>query len=188
MIVDDINFTLKDGRAATLRSPREEDIEGTRAYLIKSSGETHFLLRYPEECKNFTYELEKTIFDDMNSSANGAMLVCAVDGKIAGTCTITQDNWIKTRHRANIAVALLSEYWGQGIGSKMLEALIEIAGKMQYVEQIELEYIEGNSRARALYEKFGFRIVGVRPKAYRLKEGTYLNEYIMIKELQREER
>lgn len=70
----------------------------------------------------------------------------------------------------------------------MLEALIEIAGKMQYVEQIELEYIEGNSRARALYEKFGFRIVGVRPKAYRLKEGIYLNEYIMIKELQREER
>ena len=111
------------------------------------------------------------------------MLVCAVDGKIAGTCTITQDKWIKTRHRANIAVALLSEYCGQGIGSKMLEALIEIAGKMQYVEQIELEYIEGNSRARALYEKFGFRIVGVHPDAIKLKDGTYLNEYLMIKKL-----
>lgn len=70
----------------------------------------------------------------------------------------------------------------------MLEALVDIADKMQYVEQIELEYIEGNSRARALYEKFGFRIVGVRPKAYRLKDGAYLNEYIMIKELQREEK
>lgn len=188
MIVGDINFTLKDGRAATLRSPREEDNEGTRAYLIKSSGETEFLLRYPDECKKLSYELEKSIFDDMNSSENAAMLVCEVEGIIVGTCTITRDKWIKTRHRANIAVALLSDYWGQGIGSKMLEALIDIAEKMQYVEQIELEYIEGNSRARALYEKFGFRIVGVRPKAYRLKDGAYLNEYIMIKELQREEK
>lgn len=43
MIVDDINFTLKDGRAATLRSPREEDIDNIIDFLIKSAGETDYL-------------------------------------------------------------------------------------------------------------------------------------------------
>lgn len=51
--------------------------------------------------------------------------------------------------------------------------------------QMELEYVEGNSRARALYEKMGFRITGVRPNAIRLKDGTLLNEYTMIREIKR---
>lgn len=51
--------------------------------------------------------------------------------------------------------------------------------------QIELEFVEGNVRARQLYEKMGFRITGVRPNAIRLKDGTLLNEYTMIKEIMR---
>ena len=35
------------------------------------------------------------------------------------------------------------------------------------------------------YEKLGFRIIGVKPNAIRLKDGTLLNEYSMIKELKR---
>lgn len=33
MIAKEVEFTLKDGRAALLRSPREEDIPGLLAYL-----------------------------------------------------------------------------------------------------------------------------------------------------------
>ena len=45
-----------------------------------------------------------------------------------------------------------------------------------------MEFVEGNVRARALYEKMGFRITGVRPNAIRLRDGTLLNEYLMIRE------
>ena len=44
---------------------------------------------------------------------------------------------------------------------------------------LELEFIEGNSRARALYERMGFRIVGLRPDGIRLRDGTLCNEYLM---------
>lgn len=53
------------------------------------------------------------------------------------------------------------------------------------VIQMELEFVEGNTCARHLYEKMGFRITGVRPNAIRLKNGTLLNEYMMVKELKR---
>lgn len=51
---------------------------------------------------------------------------------------------------------------------------------------MELEFVEGNARARALYEKMGFRITGVRPNATRLKDGTLLNDYMMVREMKAE--
>jgi ribosomal protein S18 acetylase RimI-like enzyme len=67
----------------------------------------------------------------------------------------------------------------------LFQELLKIAEKNKDILQIELEFIEGNTRARALYEKMGFRITGVKPNAIRLKDGTLLNEYSMIREVKR---
>ena len=69
------------------------------------------------------------------------------------------------------------------LGTKMFEEMIGLAENREGVMQIELEFIEGNARARHLYEKMGFRITGVHPNAIRLKDGTLLNNYTMIKEI-----
>ena len=185
MIITDIEFKLKDGRNALIRSPKDEDIQGMLEYLYVSAGETDYLLRYPEECGKYTAEGEKALFDRVNQSDNEAMLVCLVEGKIAGNCQITWSKGLKTRHRANVAIALLSEYWNQGIGTRLFQELIRIAEENENLIQIELDFVEGNSRARALYEKMGFRITGVKPNAIRLKDGTLLNEYSMIREIKR---
>ena len=185
MIVHDIEFQLKDGRNALIRSPKAEDIKGMLEYLFISAGETDFILRYPEECSKYTPEGEKELFDRVNASDHEAMLVCLVEGKVAGNCQISWSKGIKTRHRASIAIALLSEFWNQGIGTKLFEEMIRIAENNPDILQLELEFVEGNSRARALYEKMGFRITGVRPNAIRLKDGTLLNEYSMIREIKR---
>ena len=185
MLIDEKIFQLKDGRSAVIRSPREEDIPGMLDYLRITAEETDFLLRYPEECGKYTPEGEKLLFDRMNSSDHETMLVCLVDGEIAGNCQISWSTSIKTRHRASVAIALLRKFWNQGIGTRLFEEMICIAEANENILQMELEYVEGNSRARALYEKMGFRITGLRPNAIRLKDGTLLNEYTMIQELRR---
>ena len=185
MIINEIEFTMKDGRKALIRSPKDGDIRGMLDYLYISAGETDFILRYPEECGKYTPEGEKALFDRINASDNEAMLVCIVDGKVAGNCQIVWKNSIKTRHRASVAIALLKEYWNQGIGTRLFREMIRIAEENPNILQMELEFIEGNSRARALYEKMGFRITGVHPNAIRLKDGTLLNEYSMIREIRR---
>ena len=185
MMIQEIAFTLKDGREAVIRSPRDEDIQGMLDYLYVSAGETEFILRYPEECGKYTPEGEKALFDRVNASENEAMLVCLVDGKVAGNCQIVWKTGIKVRHRAFVAIALLKEYWNQGIGTRMFQEMIRIAESNENILQMELEFIEGNARARALYEKMGFRITAVHPNAIRLKDGTLLNEYSMIREIRR---
>lgn len=185
MVVNDIPFTLKDGRKAIIRSAKEEDIPSMLEYLRISAGETEYILRYPEECSKYTYENEKQLFEQINTSEKDAMLVCIVDGKVAGNCQISFNNKIKTRHRVAVAIALLSEFWNQGIGTRFFEELIRIAEADSDVLQMELEYVEGNSRARHLYEKMGFRLAGVHPNAIKLKDGTLLNEYLMIKTIRK---
>lgn len=185
MVIKDIEYTLKDGRNAIIRSPKYEDIAGMLEYLRISASETEFILRYPEECAQFTEDAEKALFDDMNNSENKAMLVCLVEGRVAGNCQVTWSKNIKTKHRAKVAIALLKEYWGQGIGTRMFQELIRIAERNSEIIQIELEFIEGNERARALYEKIGFKITGFKPDAIRLKDGTLLKEYAMVRKIER---
>ncbi len=185
MIVKEIPFTLKDGRNARLRCGRDEDIPGLLEYLRRSAGETEFILRYPEECGKYTAEKEKEYIDTQNAADNRVMLVCLVEGTIAGNCEIFWSNNLKTKHRASVAIALLKEYWNQGIGTKMFETLIRIAEGNPELIQMELEFIEGNTRARALYEKMGFRITGMLPDAIRLRDGTLLNEYSMVRKIRR---
>lgn len=183
MLIKDFEFTLKDGRTAIIRSPKDEDIQGVLDYLYISSGETDFILRYPEECTKYTAEGEKQLFDRMNAADNETMLVCIVEGKVAGNCQITWSNGIKTRHRAHVAIALLKEFWNLGIGTRLFQELIRIAEENENILQMELDFVEGNSRARALYEKMGFKITGVKPDAIRLKDGTLLNEYSMVRKM-----
>ena len=154
-------------------------------YLVISAGETDFILRYPEECGKYTPEGEKKLFEQKNASPNEAMMMCVVDGRVVGNCEISFFRGMKTRHRASIGIALISEFWNQGIGTKMFEEMIRLAETREEVTQLELEFVEGNARARHLYEKMGFRIAGVHPNAIRLKDGTLLNNYLMIKEVER---
>ena len=85
---------------------------------------------------------------------------------------------------ATVAIAILKEYWNCGIGSAMFAELISVAEARPEIEIIELEFVEGNDRARNLYEKFGFKIVGERPNAFKLKDGCLLKENF-LKELQK---
>ncbi len=183
MLVEEKAFTLKDGRRAVLRCPKNEDIPGLLNYLVVSAGETDFIMRYPEECEKYTPEGEAQWIEQNNASENSVALVCEVEGKIAGNCNVSRAPWLKIRHRASVAIALLSEFWGQGIGTKMFQEMIRIAEGWEDVSQMELEFVEGNARARGLYEKMGFRITGVKPNAIRRKDGTLLNEYMMVRKM-----
>ncbi len=183
MFINEIFFTLKDSRQAMLRSPREEDVQGLLEYLWKSTEETEFVLRSPEENARYTFEKELAFVKEMDASPDIAMLVCIVDGRVAGNCEIRFNRRIKTRHRASIGIALLKEFWNQGIGTRMFEEMLKFAREREGLLQVELEFIEGNVRARHLYEKMGFRITGMRPDAIRLKDGTLRNEYQMMLKL-----
>lgn len=183
MTFEPIEIILKDGRKAVLRTAQIADAAEMLAFRIKSLGQTDYLMQYPEEMADYTIEKQLNFINRMIESPNDKMFTVIVDGKIAGTGQVSFNNRIKTRHKAGIGIALLKEYWGLGIGSAIFEEIIKTARERDDVLQLELEVIQGNERALALYKKFGFEIVAEKPDAIRLKDGTMLKEITMMKKL-----
>ena len=47
-------------------------------------------------------------------------------------------------------------------------------------------FVKDQNKAKEFWsKKMGFKITGVKPNAIRLKDGTLLNEYSMIREIKR---
>jgi [ribosomal protein S18]-alanine N-acetyltransferase len=80
-----------------------------------------------------------------------------------------------------LTIAVARKYWGRGIGSALLGALIAAAVERGCAE-VFLEVREDNPRARGLYLRRGFAEIGVRRGYY---QPSGVNAIVMRKDLQR---
>ncbi|WP_020583626.1 GNAT family N-acetyltransferase [Endozoicomonas elysicola] len=73
-----------------------------------------------------------------------------------------------------------SDAQGQGIGSQLLEAAIELAEHWLAITRIELEVYTDNEAAVALYRKFGFEVEGTA-RGYAFRNGELADVYLMAR-------
>ncbi len=182
MLFEPIEITLKDGRKLTLRPPQRQDAQRLLDFRIITAGESDFLMNYPEELAGYSMEKQLAFIERMQLSED-FMAVAEIEGRIAGTCQISFNTRLKTKHKAGIGIAILKEYWGLGIGTAMFREMLAQAEKRDGLLHIELEVMEGNGRAMALYKKFGFETVAEIPDAIRLKDGTMLKLITMTRKI-----
>ncbi len=173
---------LKDGTECVLRSPDEHDAEEMIKYLKMTSEETYFMVRYPEEI-NITIDKEIELLKESLSSSTDMMIAAFINNKFAGNVGINcVGNHIKLKHRAVFGISIKEQYWNKGIGNALIKEVIEQARQMGY-EQIELGVFYDNEKAKNLYKKYGFEVLGNVKNAYKLKDGTYRDEIIMGRKL-----
>lgn len=61
----------------------------------------------------------------------------------------------------------------------LINGAIDLARKAGY-EQLELGVFSDNSSALHLYQKLGFQEVGRMPNAFKLPDGSYSDEIMMV--------
>ena len=182
MKFEEREIVLKDGRKCILKPNSPEYAEAMIEYLTKTSGETEFLLRYPDEV-NYTLESEQEILQRLLEDPYVIMMAAIVDGKVAGNGSVSGiGDKRKIRHRYSMAIALYEEYWGLGIGTAMIEYMTELAREIGW-HQMDLEVVAENEQAQALYKKCGFIESGRRHNALLFDDGTYHDEILMYKDL-----
>lgn len=179
MRLDSTAITLKDGRSCLLRSPTPADSEAVIAYLRQVNGETDYLTRYPDEVR-MTAEREAVLLQNMLDEPCGGMLCAEVDGDIAAFASFAPVGaQERLRHRCSFGISVRRAYWRQGLGAAVTARLIEEAKATGFL-QMELEVVSRNAPAIALYERFGFRRYGVRPNAFRYRDGRFADEDLMV--------
>ena len=183
MIFEAKTIELKNGQKAIFKTPEIEDGKMLLDCIRTTSGETPFLSRSAEDWANATVESEEKWIQANRESERDYVITCYIDGIAVGSCEISFSGGSKTSHRAGLGISIIKKYWNLGIGSAMFRELMQLAEDHEGTEIVELEFVEGNTRAQALYEKFGFKIVSTKPNAFKCKDGTYQNLCYMQKYL-----
>ena len=181
MIYKEKKILLRNGRTVTLRSPEEEDWAALIAYIKQMAGETPYILRTPEECHD-TEESERAFIKRFKDDELCVMITVFDGDRAVGNCNLTVKNRKKVRHRAELAIGIMRDYYRLGIGTTLITELSIIARSIGCT-QFELTYVDGNYRAKGLYEKCGFVEVGRMPQGVRMEDGTYADDVFMRKVL-----
>ncbi|WP_026654280.1 GNAT family N-acetyltransferase [Butyrivibrio sp. AE3003] len=175
-------ITLKNGREALLRNGEYADGEAVFVNFNETHAETDYLLSYPDE-NSFDAQQEAEFLKEKTESPNEIEIVAVVDGVAAGTAGIEAvGSKYKLKHRAELGIAILKEYWGLGIGKALMEACIECAKEAGYT-QLELNAVAENERAVALYKKMGFVEYGRNPRGFNSRVSGYQEVVYMLLEL-----
>ena len=159
-----------------IREADIEDAENVIEYIKIVSDETDFLISDSSEIK-FTVKKEKEFLQNIQSSILEKIFLFEIENKIVGMCSIEGINKIRIKHRVDMAITVLKNYWGNKIGEKLIDYAIDYC-KSNSIKKIELTVRIDNKRALKLYKKFGFEIEG-EIKNFIYLNGNYYNCYYM---------
>ena len=168
---------LKSGKELLLRRPKEEDAEAMIEYLNIVGGESDNLLFGKNEFR-LTVEQEREHIKSVNINDNALMLLGIIDNQIVSVSQVSAPNRKRIAHNSELAISVKKEYWSMGIGTAVMEVLINFAKNHETIKTISLGVKASNKKAQHLYEKLGFEKVGVHRNFFNI-DGNYDDEILM---------
>ena len=81
---------------------------------------------------------------------------------------------------ARSAWVCMTKWVRKGVGSALLNALIELADQWLSLRRLQLDVLVDNQAAIALYEKCGFNKEGIR-RDYAFREGRFVDALAMAR-------
>lgn len=170
----------KSGVDYVIRYPEENDAEKMCLYINTISKEKTFI-RYQGEVVALNEEtsfLASQIRKIKNNQA--VMLLIEADGKILGISGIEMRDKAE-RITGELGISILNEIRGEGIGKLLMELVLnEAVKKLHGLKIITLSLFGNNSKAKTMYQKFGFKEFGVLPNGV-LHRGKEVDHVFMYK-------
>jgi len=170
-------MVIKNGKRLTIRKAKKEDAQEILNYTKKVGSESDNLL-FGAEGLPYTVEQEEKILDNMYHSTSSTLLVGVIDGSIVCVGNVSSPPRERIAHQGNVALSVLKEFWGIGVGTRLMTELINFAKNSGKIEVLHLGVKADNASAIALYKKLGFEEIGRHPKFFKIN-GTYYDEILM---------
>ncbi len=153
------------------RKATGDDAKALLLHLSSVGGETDNL-SYDENTFSISEERERRFIGRFEKSKTDAMFVALLGKEVVGNAIVERNRTKRYSHRAEISITVLKKHWGEGIGSRLMQMMIDFARETG-VEILYLEVRSDNERAISLYEKFGFSRIGVYENFFKIGENYY---------------
>ena len=169
-------FRTADGRKIVLRPLRRGDLDSMLPFansFVRERKRNRDLGITSLE-KRMTRADEKAFLDKtlQEKAKKRRVSVAAFHGnRLVGHCDVSGRPASDERHTGLLGIVVVEGYRGLGLGERMMKIALAEAGKLG-IWMIELEVFATNAPARHLYEKLGFKAVGVIPKKV-LRNGRF---------------
>src|SRR3989344_570023 len=177
-----IDKAVINGKEVIFRYPKMSDVDGMLKYINRLTKEGAPIAMQMRVSKKEEEKYLKGCIKKLKSGSSVKICVI-VDGKFCGSCDIDKSNMDATAHVSSLGISLSKEVRGLGIGTRLMELLIEHARKQFKAKIIRLDVYSYNKIAQGLYKKTGFVAAGKIPKGCRTKDGKYYDDIIMVKKL-----
>ena len=117
---------LSVGMNIIYREVEASDAAELLKYNSKVGGETDYL-SFGADSFNISAESEARFINRFKSSAKNLMLVALDGDRIIANASVERNRIPRYSHRAELSITVLREYWGRGIGTAMMQRLIEFS-------------------------------------------------------------
>lgn len=147
-------------------------------YLKQIGGETDNLT-FGKEGLSITPEYEAAYIRQIENSCDNVLFIAKENGKIVGSASLSRLNR-RMKHRGDLGVSVLRQYWNKGIGSQLLHKVINFAKENSF-EVIDLQVRSDNFSAIHLYKKFGFEKIGTHPAFFKIDNEETAFDYMYLR-------
>ncbi len=173
---------LKDQRKVTLRSPLASDAGPLLQHLRRGFQQYSRNMNHPARYwDTFSVEEEEKILQSFLSAPEKFMLSAFAAEVIVGNLAVFGMAGEFQKHNCRLGMGIEESFQGCGLGAQMLEHALSEAVKLGF-KRMELNVRCFNHGAIALYEKMGFRRVGLLKNAA-LIDGEFFDEYLYERDL-----
>ena len=115
----------------------------------------------------------------LGESEKGIYLVAEREGQIIGHAFLEPLHLKSICHVAQLSIGVHHGWQEKGVGTALMQQIIDWAENSEMIEKIELNVRASNGRAIALYKKMGFIEEGRLKNRVKIDQSHYIDDILM---------
>jgi len=168
------SYTFAPGNVLTIRSVQREDVEPLMLLNQEVLSEGDTMVTLPEEMQVSSNQASIWLIRRVEHPCMLTLVAWCGD-TLVGYLLFTGERLKRFEHTGSFSIAVKKEWRGMGIGTLLLQSLLDWVKAHPTLEKVNLDVFATNSGAIRLYRRLGFVEEGRFRKAVKLAPGLYVD-------------